>query len=130
MEEDKNNLIVTDVAVKTKSKLELYRIITTKDDVFLPPLKEWIYKFIRMIIIGKKQISQLLISLYYLKSSKIKWITVPNFKGFTKEDLFKEFEKLHIISRCLPELNSMIYIPNKTWLCNLRTTNNGTSILI
>ena len=37
MEEGKNNLTVTDVAVKAKSRLELYRILTTEGDVFLPP---------------------------------------------------------------------------------------------
>ena len=63
MEEEKNNLIVTDVAVKAKSKLELYRILTTEGDVFLPPLKEWNHKFIWMIITGEKLVNQLLISL-------------------------------------------------------------------
>ena len=63
MEEDKNNLTFSAGAVKAKSKLKLYLILTTESDVFLPPLKEWNYKFIRMIITGKKLESKLLINL-------------------------------------------------------------------
>ena len=40
MEERKDILKVTDLSIKAKSKIELYRILTTEGDVFLPPPKE------------------------------------------------------------------------------------------
>ena len=40
MEERKDILKVTDLSIKAKSKIELYRILTTEGDVFLPPSKE------------------------------------------------------------------------------------------
>ena len=59
MEERKDILKVTDLSIKDKSKIELYRILTTEGDVFLPPSKEWSIDFIRDIISGKKLLSLL-----------------------------------------------------------------------
>ena len=59
MEERKDILKVTDLSIKAKSKIELYRILTTEGDVFLPPSKEWSIDFIRDIISGKKLVSLL-----------------------------------------------------------------------
>ena len=33
-------LTVTDVGIKAKSKLEVYRVLTTEGGVYLPPAKE------------------------------------------------------------------------------------------
>ena len=54
MEEEKTPFTVTDISIKAKSKIELYRILTTEGDVYLPPSKEWNYQFIRYVITGKK----------------------------------------------------------------------------
>ena len=59
MEERKDILKVTDLSIKAKSKIELYRILTTEGDVILPPSKEWSIDFIRDIISGKKLVSLL-----------------------------------------------------------------------
>ena len=54
MEETKNRLTVTDISIRAKSKVELYRVLTTEGEVYLPPCKECNYKLIRDIIAGKK----------------------------------------------------------------------------
>ena len=47
-------LTVTDVGIKAKSKLEVYRVLTTEGGVYLPPAKEWNYQYIRDIVTGNK----------------------------------------------------------------------------
>ena len=61
MEEEKTPFTVTDISIKAKSKIELYRILTIEGDVYLPPSKEWNYQFIRVVITGKKLASSKLI---------------------------------------------------------------------
>ena len=45
-----------DISIKAKSKVELYRALTTEAEVYLPPYKECNYKFIRDIIAGNKKV--------------------------------------------------------------------------
>ena len=59
-----DRLTVTDVGVKAKSKLEVYRILTTEGGIYLPPSKEWNYQYIRDIVTGNKLVRKLII--YYL----------------------------------------------------------------
>ena len=56
MEESKNRLTVADIFIKAKSKVELYRVLITEGEVYLPPSKECNYKFIRDIIVGNKKV--------------------------------------------------------------------------
>ena len=57
MNQNQDKLSVLDVGVKAKSKLEIYRILTTEGGIYLPPPKEWNYQFIRDIITGAKLVS-------------------------------------------------------------------------
>ena len=50
---------------KAKSKGEIYRLLATEGGVYLPPLKDVNYQFLRDIITGSKKVC-LLSSLYYL----------------------------------------------------------------
>ena len=58
-------LSVTEVGSKAKSKGEIYRLLATEGGVYLPPLKDVNYQFLRDIITGSKKVC-LLSSLYYL----------------------------------------------------------------
>ena len=40
MNQNQDKLSVLDVGVKAKSKLEIYRILTTEGGIYLPPPKE------------------------------------------------------------------------------------------
>ena len=51
---DEEQLLMTDVEVKEKSKMEIYRILTTEGILFLPPVKERNYLFLKVIIEGIK----------------------------------------------------------------------------
>lgn len=54
MEDDNDKLPVVDCGVKARSKIEVYRVLTTEGGVYLPPAKECNYKWIRAIITGEK----------------------------------------------------------------------------
>ena len=43
------------IGLKAKSKKEIYRFMVTDADVYLPPLKEADYKYIRGILTGVKK---------------------------------------------------------------------------
>ena len=51
-----NQLTVTECGVKAKSKIEVYRVLTTEGGVYLPPPKECNYKFVQAIITGTKRV--------------------------------------------------------------------------
>ena len=56
MEERKEILKITYISIKAKSKIEIYRILTTEGDVYLPPSSECSIDFIKDIITGKKSV--------------------------------------------------------------------------
>ena len=53
------------VGLKAKSKKEMYRILASDAQVYLPPMKEVNYKYIRGILTGGKKVLQLLFLYFY-----------------------------------------------------------------
>ena len=53
---DSFELIITEVGVKTKSKVEIYRLLTTEDRLNLPPAKYVNFKILLDIITGAKKV--------------------------------------------------------------------------
>ena len=78
-------MTVNEVALKSKSKKEVYDLMITMGDIYLPPLGDTHYKFISQIMWGDKP---------YLKCLKVKVCKVPHLKTlnvaylieFTKEN--------------------------------------------
>ena len=54
--ESNNNLTVDMVGLKAKSKREMYLLLSTDAQIYLPPLKEANYLYIRGILTGKKKV--------------------------------------------------------------------------
>ena len=54
MESNKINLNM--LAIKARTKNEMYRLLTTEADMYLPPQKETSIYFVRDIIQGKKKV--------------------------------------------------------------------------
>ena len=48
-------LTVQMCAIKAKSKLEMYRLLLTDGKVYLPPMKQASYNYIRGVLTGKKK---------------------------------------------------------------------------
>lgn len=55
MEEEKQ-LTVQMWGIKAKSKSEMYRLLATDGRVYLPPLKQANYRYIRDILTGNKEV--------------------------------------------------------------------------
>ena len=52
-----DTLTVDMVGLKAKSKREMYLLLATDGQIYLPPLKEANYLYIRGILTGKKKVS-------------------------------------------------------------------------
>ena len=57
MEDNPNPFTVSHLGVKGKSKIEIFRILTTEGGVYLPPPKEVNYKYLRGILEGTTPVS-------------------------------------------------------------------------
>ena len=87
---------VNEVALKSKSKKEVYDLLTTKGDVYLPPLRDTHYKFISKIMWGDK---------LYLKCPEVKVCKVPHFKTLNVAELMEFAKENSNIDEFLPEYN-------------------------
>ena len=71
MEADEE-LSVLEVGAKWQSKKELYTILTTAGNLYLPPIAYAHQKYLRQICTGQK---------LYVKWSDVKIVKIPNIKG-------------------------------------------------
>ena len=55
--ESENRLSVDLIGLKAKSKREMYQLLPTDGNIYLPPLKEANYIYIRGILTGTKKVS-------------------------------------------------------------------------
>ena len=59
MEETKDQLTVYSLGIKARSKIEVYRLLTTEGGVYLPPVKEVNYQYMKSIIAGEKIVTDI-----------------------------------------------------------------------
>ena len=105
-------LPVNEVALKFKSKKEIYDLLTTEWDIYLPPLGDIHYKFIAQIIWGEK---------LYLKCKEVKDCKVPHFKTLSVGWMLEFAKENTDIEQFLPDFNYQNF-PNREWLWNLLNT--------
>ena len=103
---------ISEVALKTKSKKEVYDLITTEGEVYLPPLGDTHYKFISQIIWGEK---------LYLKCGEGKVCKVPHLKTLSVGSMLEFARNNTNIDEFLPDFNYQ-KLPNREWLWNLLNT--------
>ena len=100
---------IRDLAVKCRSKTELYNLLVREGSIFLPPIQDSTQKFLRELMLGDKQ---------YINCNKVRVISVPHYKGLNVKDIIK-FTRLHTnIDDYLPNYDYRKE-PNRLWLCNL-----------
>ena len=104
-----SSLPVSEVALKSKSKKEIYDLLTTEGDIYLPPLGDTHYKFIAQIIWGEK---------LYLKCKEVKVCKVPHFKTLSVGWMLEFAKENTDIEQFLPDFNYQKF-PNREWLWNL-----------
>ena len=59
MEETKDQLTVYSLGIKARSKIEVYRLLTTEGGVYLPPVNEVNYQYLKSIIAGEKLVTDI-----------------------------------------------------------------------
>ena len=105
-------ITVNDLAVKCKSKTELYNVLMREGNVYLPPKQDATQKYLRELLLGKKS---------YVKWNEAIVIQVPQYKGFRVKDLLNFAESEFEIHDFLPKYDYNKE-PNREWLCNLINT--------
>ena len=104
-----NDFTINDLGAKCRSKSELYHLLSTEGGIYLPPMQDATQKYLRDIMRGYK---------LYLKSSDVKLIQVPQYKGLRVWDIIKFAQTKMYIDRYLPDYEYKKE-PNRTWLCNV-----------
>ena len=100
---------VSELAVKCKSKTELYNLLAREGKIYLPPKQDATQSYLRDIMLGNK---------FYLNCSQVVVIKVPQYKGLRVKEIIK-FASNHIeIAKFLPKY-SYEKEPNREWLCNV-----------
>ena len=107
-----NTLTVNDIAIKWKSKTELYKVLMREGNIYLPPKQDATQKYLRALMLGKKQ---------YIKWSEVIVVQVPQYDGLRVKDLLKFAESEFEINDFLPTYDYNKE-PNRVWLCNLINT--------
>ena len=107
-----NTFTVNDIAIKWKSKSELYNVLMREGNIYLPPKQDATQKYLRALMLGKKQ---------YIKWSEVIVVQVPQYDGLRVKDLLKLAESEFEINDFLP-IYDYNKEPNRVWLCNLINT--------
>ena len=109
-------MTVTDIGIKAKSKLEVYRVLKTDGGVYVLPIKEWNYQYIRYIVTGKKlvRLSNVLYLVHQKKSN------VMCYNPLLQRTIYKRNMRVDRIKKnYLPEVKGEIKFPNRSWICNV-----------
>ena len=111
------------LGIKARTKNELYRLLTTEANLYLPPQKETSIYFVRDIVQDRKKVSLFFyifcVQAFYMEQVKPR--SVPQIKGLRVEDFvyFIETEVDNGIDY-LPQNYKEITL-NRQWIVNLCT---------
>ena len=59
--ENLEDISLEEVSLKAKSKREIYNLIVTSGNIYLPPIQSCNYKFLRELVTGVKKVHSLLV---------------------------------------------------------------------
>ena len=109
MEEEKAGSIdVRQMALKWTTKAEVYKVLTTSGGVYLLPIDQVNWDFIRDIIFNLK--------VYRVKQYKNHWSSL--IEGLRIPDLLEFAEKHWPIEQFMPDYNCEKY-PSRNWIWNV-----------
>ena len=110
--EASSSFTIKNLAVKCKSKTEIYNLLIRDGNIYLPPKQDATQKYLRDLIQGKK---------LHLKWSEVIATKVPQYGGLKVRDLLRFARTKVKIDEFLPEY-SYTKEPNREWLCNVINT--------
>ena len=103
---------LNDVAIKARSKKEVYYVLTTEGGIYLPPIIDANSSYLKEIARGTK---------LFLYSKNVKVIKVPQIKKLFVNDILKWGKSKTNIDAYLPTYK-YVKFPNREWICNVLNT--------
>ena len=103
---------LNDVAIKARSKKEVYYVLTTEGGIYLPPIIDANSSYLKEIVRGTK---------LFLYSKNVKVIKVPQIKKLFVNDILKWGKSKTNIDAYLPTYK-YVKFPNREWICNVLNT--------
>ena len=107
--ESNDDLTISNLAAKLKSKIEIYDVLIREGNVYLPPKQYSTQKFLREIMLGTK---------LYIKWNEVKVIKALHYKGLCVKDLLNFAATKVNIKKYLP-YSEYFKVPNSEWLCKV-----------
>ena len=105
-------LTINDVAIKAKSKKEIYYVLTCEGGIYLPPIMDANSTYLKDIVRGAKK---------FIYSKDVNVIKLPQIKRLYVADLLKWGKQNTLINSYLPTYK-YVKMPNRDWLCNVLNT--------
>ena len=107
--EQRASITISDIAIKARSKKEVYNVLTVEGELYLPPIVDTTQKYLKEILTGKKK---------YLLCKDVKISKVPHTEKLRIRDILA-FALKHIeIQSYIPEYEYN-KPPHRDWLCNV-----------
>ena len=103
---------LNDVAIKARSKKEVYYVLTTEGGIYLHPIIDANSSYLKEIARGTK---------LFLYSKNVKVIKVPHIKKLFVNDILKWGKSKTNIDAYLPTCK-YVKFPNREWICNVLNT--------
>ena len=113
-----SSIDVREMALKCTTKSEVYKVLTTTGEIYLPPVDQINWDFIRDLLSGDKLVSFYESPLKYIDGNNVKIINVPHIEGLRVPDLLEFASKHWDISRYMPEYECEKY-PSRKWIWNV-----------
>ena len=105
-------LILSEIAIKARSKREVYYVLTSEGGIYLPPIMDANSSYLKDIVRGSK---------LFLYNKNVKVTKVPQIKDLYIADLLKWGRDNTNIDSYLPEYKYAKYT-NRDWLWNILNT--------
>ena len=113
-------ITTNELGTKAKSKNEIYHLLATEGNVYLPPQNESNHYSLSDIISGKTKVSDIDQSFVekHVKSDRVRMINVPHIKWLTAKDILAFSRSNSSIEEYLLEYKPPKY-PSRPFLWNL-----------
>ena len=108
------------IGLKNKSKKEMYRLLVTEANVYLLPIREANYLYIRGILTGAKKVFIFNLSsiLQFIKSTNLKWTQIIQISDLSVKELFEFAKRFVDIYNYLLDYKKG-RVPWRSWLINI-----------
>ena len=84
-----SSIDIMEMALKCTTKSEVYKVLTITGGIYLPPVDQINWDFIRDLLLGDKLVSPFSSPLKYIEGNRVKIIDFPHIDGLRVTDLLQ-----------------------------------------